>query len=201
MGTTTHPPATDPPAKSEISDLLDAWREGDVEALEGLMPLVYEELRRLAGSFLRKERRGHTLQPTALVHEAYCRLRGKSHPHWKGRVHFYSVAAQLMRRILIDHARSLHYAKRGGGALKVTLDEEILRTEQRTVEMLALDDALTALEAFDPELQRLVELRFFGGLSIEETAEVLGVSVSTVKREWRTARAWLHGELSGRGGP
>ncbi|MCH9651188.1 MAG: sigma-70 family RNA polymerase sigma factor [Deltaproteobacteria bacterium] len=186
-----------PATHTDVSRLLLRWRAGDELALDALMPLVYQELRALAGSYLRRERPDHTLQPTALVHEAYFRLVGKDHPQWNGRGHFFTVAAQVMRRILIDHARTRGYAKRGGGAKRLTLDDESYIAHQRAANLLALDDALTALGELDASLLQLVELRFFAGLSIAETAEVLSTSISSVKREWRTARAWLQGELDG----
>jgi RNA polymerase sigma factor (TIGR02999 family) len=159
------------------------------------MPLVYEELRRLAHHYLRQERSDHTLQSTALVHEAYLRLAGQSAPQWQNRAHFFGVAAQLMRHILVDHARSRLAAKRGAGVPRLALDPEIALPQQREVDLVALDDALSKLETLDPQQSRLIELRFFGGLSIEETAVVLGISPASVKREWATARAWLQREI------
>lgn len=176
--------------------LLD-WGQGDQEAMAKLLPLVYDELRRLAASYLRRERPGHTLQPTALVHEAYFRLVDQKKANWQNRAHFFGIAAQIMRRVLIDHARSHLYAKRGGGAQRLPLDEAIgLPEGQRDVEIVALDKALNKLELLDPRQGRIVELRYFGGLSIEATAEVLGISPATVKREWGVARAWLHRQIS-----
>lgn len=192
-------PATEP--TTEVSRLLAAWREGDAGALDRLMPLVYEELHRLAHAHLRRERDGHTLQTTALIHEAYLRLAGKERPRWQGRPHFFAVAAQLMRRILIDCARRRCYAKRGGGARPLPIEAAETLGVARARELVALDDALDALGAFDPDLVRVVELRFFAGLDIAETADVLGVSPSTVSREWRLARDWLYGELAPQGRP
>ena len=191
-------------ADPTLTEVLHDWRGGDQEALARLLPRVYDELRRQAESFLRKERRDHTLQPTALVHEAYLKLSDKLHPRWRDRVHFFSVAAQLMRRILVDHARRHGAAKRGGGLLRVTLDEGSARAgarqETRAVDLLALDDALKRLSAKDPRKGRIIELRFFGGLSLEETARVLEVSVPTVVNDTRLARAWLYREMTA-GGP
>jgi RNA polymerase sigma factor (TIGR02999 family) len=176
--------------------MLADWRQGDQEALGKLMPLVYDELRRLAKSYLRRETSGHTLQTTALVHEAYLRLIDQRVDNWQNRAHFFGIAAQLMRRILIDHARSKQAAKRGSGETRLSLDEALEVSGKNEAELLALDEALTALAAFDPRQGRIIELRYFGGLSIEETAEVLGLSPATVKREWTTAKAWLYRELS-----
>jgi RNA polymerase sigma factor (TIGR02999 family) len=159
------------------------------------MPVVYEELRRLAGHYLRLERPGHTLQPTALLHEAFLRLVGQREVVWQNRAHFFGIAAQMMRRILVDHARRKMAAKRDASAYRVELALPEGEAEDREPELLALDEALTQLEELDPRQARIVELRFFGGLTVEETAEVTGVSTRTVKREWRTARAWLRSEL------
>jgi RNA polymerase sigma factor (TIGR02999 family) len=175
---------------------LVAWSDGDQQALEKLMPLVYDELRRLAGRYLRRERPGHTLQATALVNEAYLRLVDQRDVRWQNRAHFFGIAAQMMRRILVDHARSHQVAKRGAGARKLSLDEAIEAPEQADVDLVALDDALSDLARIDPQQSRIVELRFFGGLTIEEVAEVVGVSPATVKREWTMAKAWLYRELS-----
>jgi RNA polymerase sigma factor (TIGR02999 family) len=179
----------------DVTKLLAEWSKGDRAALETLMPLVYGELRRVAGNYLKQEKQGHTLSPTALVHEAYLRLVTQKLP-WQNRAHFFSVAAQMMRRILVDHARSHHYAKRGGGALTLELSEAVSTPERREIDLLALDDALHSLAKLDERQSRMVELRFFAGLSIEETSEVLGVSAPTVKREWASARAWLFREIS-----
>lgn len=179
-----------------VTRLLIEWSNGDAEALERLMPLVYEELRRVAGRHLRHERRDHTLQATALVHEAYLKLIDQRSVRWQNRAHFFGVASRLIRRIVVDHARRRHAAKRGGGVQTVWLAAEVPGVE-RNVDVLALDDALGTLGGLDPQQARVVELRFFGGLDVEETAEVLGISTATVKREWRTARAWLYREMQG----
>ncbi len=179
----------------QVTDLLGRWRGGDRQALDALIPLVYDELRRIAQHYLRNERPGHTLQSTALVHEAYVRLIKQDLPQWQNRAHFFAVAAQLMRQILVDHARAYRADKRGGGACKLTLDEAEKDSQPLDVDIVALDDALKTLSMMDPQQGKVVELKFFGGLSIEDTAEVLGISSSTVKRDWITARAWLHREL------
>jgi RNA polymerase sigma factor (TIGR02999 family) len=181
---------------SQITDLLARWRSGDRLALDSLMPLVYEELRALARHYLRMERPDHTLQSTALVHEAFVRLVGQKPPEWKNRKHFYGVAARLMRQILVDHARSHRAAKRGGGALKLGLTEGIAGKENKGVDILALDASLNRLAQLNSQQSQIVELRFFSGLSIEDTSEVLGISPATVKRSWTTARAWLFREMS-----
>jgi RNA polymerase sigma factor (TIGR02999 family) len=183
-------------SKGRLTDLLIAWNAGDREALESLLPLVYDELHRQAARRLRRERPGHTLQPTALVHEVYLRLVDQRRVSWQNRTQFFGVAAQMMRRILVSHARERRAQKRGGADTRFTLDEGLLATPQRDVQLLALDAALSRLEAIDAEKSRLVELRFFSGLSIEETAEVMGVSPRTVDRQWQTAKAWLHREMS-----
>ncbi len=183
------------PSGQEVTALLREWSAGDRGALERLMPLVYGELRRLAASHLRSERGDHTLQPTALVHEAYLRLVGQRSVSWANRAHFFGIAAQMMRRVLVDHARRRLAAKRSPGTLYVDLGEEVAAAADRAPELLALDRALTELERLDPRQARVVELRFFAGLSVEETAEVAGVSTATVKREWRTARAFLRHEI------
>lgn len=190
----TRPVDPDPP-RPDLAALLAQWRAGDRDALEQLVPMVYDELRDLADSFLRRERDSHTLQPTALAHEAFLRLLGQ-HATWQSRAHLFGVAAELMRRILVDHARRKRAAKRGGPAGVLQLDDTIDFGETRGVDVIALDDALQALERLDPQQSRIIELRFFTGLSLEETAEALGVSASTVKREWRSARAWLSRELT-----
>jgi RNA polymerase sigma factor (TIGR02999 family) len=171
------------------------WRGGDREALDALLPLVYEELRRIAQHYLRNERPGHTLQSTALVNEAYVRLVAQDFPQWQNRAHFFAVASQLMRQILVDYARNRRAAKRGGGVCKLALDEAVENPLPVDVDVIALDDALKTLAAMDEQQSRVVELKFFGGLSIEDIAEVLGISSSTVKRDWITARAWLYREL------
>ncbi|HXB55980.1 MAG TPA: ECF-type sigma factor [Vicinamibacteria bacterium] len=178
-----------------ISELLVRWKGGDQEALQALLPLVYDELKRIAHHYLRNERPGHTLQSTALVHEAYLRL-VESPLQLQNRAHFFAVAARLMREILVDHARRRRAAKRDYRC-KITLDRAVALPQKREVDLLALDDALDELSRLDPRQGRIVELRFFGGLSIEETSEILGISPATVKREWATARAWLHREMSG----
>ena len=184
-------------APGEVTRLLLAWNAGDQAALEKLMPLVYGELRQLAERHFRKERPGHTLQPTAVVHEAYFRLVDQTRVTWKNRGHFLAIASQAMRRILIDHARGRDAAKRGGEVEKVTLDVAVASPEpSREVDILALDEALDRLKALDGSQAQIVELRFFGGLTIEETAEVMDVSASSVKRDFRSARAWLFRELA-----
>jgi RNA polymerase sigma factor (TIGR02999 family) len=176
--------------------MLLAWSQGDRSALDQLIPLVYDELRRLAEHYLGQERRGHMLQTTALVNEAYLRLIDASQVRWQNRAHFFAVSAQLMRRVLVDFARSHHQLKRGGDAHRVSLDEALMMSEERGADLVALDDALSALSALDGRQSQVVELRFFGGLSVEETAEVLKISPTTVRRDWTLARAWLHRELS-----
>jgi RNA polymerase sigma factor (TIGR02999 family) len=178
-----------------ISELLVQWKGGDQEALKALLPLVYDELKRLARHHLRGERPGHTLQSTALVHEAYLRLVQKP-LQLQNRTHFFAVAARLMREILVDHARSRRAAKRDYRC-KITLAQAVALPQKREVDLLALDDALNELSHLDPRQGRIVELRFFGGLSIDETSEIMGISPATVKREWATARAWLHREITG----
>jgi len=186
---------TTPPTK-EVTQLLIAWSNGDEEALEQLMPLVYRELHRLAHRHLRRERTGHTLETTALVHEAYLRLIDQQEVRWQNRAHFFAIAAQTMRRILVEYARARRYQKRGGGAQRVSLDEAMAVSDERAAEVVALDEALTNLAKFDQRKSRMVELRFFGGLSIEETAEVLGVSPGTVMRDWTLAKTWLQREIN-----
>ena len=182
----------------EITRLLVAWGDGDQAALEELTPLVHEELRRLAHHYMGGERTGHTLQTTALVNEAYIRLIDWKNVRWQSRAHFFGVSAQLMRRILVDFARSRGYQKRGGGALAVSLDEAAFVSNDKGADLVALDEALESLAKLDARQSKVVELRFFGGLSVEETAEVLKVSSGTVRRDWSLARAWLHRELSKR---
>ncbi len=183
---------------NQVTELLVRWRGGDRKALDALMPLVYAELHRLAKTYLQRERPGHTLQSTALVHEAYVRLAGQNTPQWQNRAHFFGVAAQLMRQILVDHARGHRADKRGGGALKLTLLEATEQAQPVDVDLVALDDALKSLAAIDPQQSRIVELKFFAGLSNEDTSEILGISTSTVKRDWVVARAWLFRELERR---
>ncbi len=180
----------------DVTELLIEWSNGDKAALDKLMPLIHEELRRLAHHYMSHERPGHTLQTTALVNEAYLRLVSRKGVHWQNRAHFFAIAATLMRSILVDHARSHAYAKRGGDARKITIDEAMIVSQERAAEVVALDDVLKQLANFDPQQSRIVELRFFGGLTIDETAEVLGLSPATIKREWSTARAWLYRELN-----
>jgi RNA polymerase sigma factor (TIGR02999 family) len=183
----------------EVTALLLSWSDGDRDALARLMPLVYDELRRLALDHLRRERPDHTLQPTALVNEVYLRLVDQRRVSWQTRAQFFGLAAQLMRHVLVDHARTRAAAKRGGGLSKLSLDEARIAPEQVAAELVALDEALVRLAAVDERKSRVVEMRFFAGLSVEETAEALGVSDKTVMRDWRIAKAWLHRELSGEG--
>jgi RNA polymerase sigma factor (TIGR02999 family) len=178
-----------------VSELLVRWKHGEQEALQALLPLVYDELRRLAHHHLQAERAEHTLQSTALVHEAYLRLVDQEPLRLDNRAHFFAVASHLMRQILVDHARKHHAAKRGANNLTLTLDEAIALPKKRKLHLVALDDALNGLAALDARQSQIVELRFFGGLSIDETSQVLGVSPATVKREWTTARAWLYREM------
>jgi RNA polymerase sigma-70 factor (ECF subfamily) len=180
----------------QVTQLLSDWRNGDRAAFDSLFSLVYEELRAMASSYMRRERPDHTLQTTAVVNEAYMKLVGHPDPLWENRVYFFAIAAKIMRQILIDHARTRHYAKRGGGAVKISLDETVTLSNQRADELVALDDALLRLEEIDPRKAQVVELRFFGGLTIEETAEFLNVSRNTVIRDWEMARAWLHQQIS-----
>jgi RNA polymerase sigma factor (TIGR02999 family) len=183
---------------ADVTQLLQAWRKGDASAGERLLPLVYAELHRRAAAAMRREDAGHTLQPTALVHEAYMRLVDQRRGDWQNRSQFYGIAAQMMRRVLIDHAREHLAAKRGGGARQVTLSGvDAAADSDDAVEVLALHDALEKLTALDARQGQVVELRYFGGLSVEEVAEALGISPATVKREWATARAWLKRELAG----
>ena len=185
----------DSPSGTDVSVLLRAWSGGDQTALGRLTPIVYRELHRLAGRYMRRERPGHSLQTTALVNEAYMRLVGYTRMRWQDRAHFFAVAAQVMRRILVEHARR-HNLKRGGDVPHVALDEAALVGADADVDLVALDDAMTALARVDPRKMQVVEMRFFGGLSVEETAEVLGISPVTVKRDWRMAKAWLYRELA-----
>ena len=188
-------PQPDSPSGTDVSVLLRAWSGGDQTALERLTPIVYRQLHRLAGRYMRRERPGHSLQTTALVNEAYMRLVGYTRMRWQDRAHFFAVAAQVMRRILVEHARR-HNLKRGGDVPHVALDEAALVGADADVDLVALDDAMTALARVDPRKMQVVEMRFFGGLSVEETAEVLGISPVTVKRDWRVAKAWLYRELA-----
>jgi len=185
-------------SQQEVTQLLADWSDGDERALDKLIPLVQPELHRLAHHYMRRERTGHTLQTTALLNEAYLQLVDDSTRNWQNRTHFMAGAAQLMRRIMVDHARERCSLKRGGGALRVTLDDAALVTEKRSEELLALDEALERLTAHDPRKSRIVELRYFGGLTEEETAAFLKLSDRTVRREWRMARTWLYRALSGK---
>ena len=180
-----------------ITQLLMAWSDGEREALAQLLPLVYDELRRIAARYMRHEPGDHTLQPTALVHEAYVRLIDQRRVRWRNRAHFYGVAAQMMRRILVDHARTRRADKRGAGWERVPWVEDEAAAVASDVDVLALDEALQRLAAFDPQQERIVELRYFGGLTIDEVAEIMGISAATVVREWTIAKAWLRAELSG----
>ena len=184
-----------PPTRDELTRQLRAWSEGDESALERLMPLVYAELRRLAGRYVRGERAGHTLQATALVNEAYLRLIDAKNVTWRDRAHFLAVGARVMRHILVDHARARQYQKRGGQAVRVTLDEALVVASEPDRDFVALDDALTALAAVDVRKSQVVEMRFFGGLTLDETAEALNISRDTVKRDWKMAKLWLLREL------
>ena len=183
--------------QQQVTQLLCQWRAGDLNALEKLIPLVQPELQRLAQHYMSRERSGHTLQTTALLDDAYLQLAGKTHPQWQNRAHFFAVAAQIMRRIMVDHARQRHALKRSGGAIKIRLDECAAVTQTRAAELLALDEALEKLAAFDPRKANVVEMRYFGGLTMEEIAGVLKVHVNTVTRDWTAARAWLFAALSG----
>ncbi len=180
---------------NEITELLVAWSGGDKKALDELMQIVYEELRRLAHRQLAKERQDHTLQTTALVNEAYLKLVDQKRMKWQSRSHFFALSSQLMRRILVDYARSRQYAKRGGGASALPLDEGLIVAPERAAEMIALDEALTELAKHDERKARIVELRFFAGMSIDETSELLGVSPGTVMKDWTLAKAWLQREM------
>jgi len=184
------------PSRHDVTDLLIDWSNGDQEALNELMPLVYDELRRLASRYLRRERPGHTLQTTALVHEAYLKLVDQKNANWQSRVQFFAAAAQVMRHILVDYARNRRALKRGGDQFRLSLDEAALAGNEKDADLLALNEALNSLALMDPQQGRVVELRVFGGLTVEETAQALGMSPRTVKREWSTARAWLHRQMS-----
>jgi len=181
-----------------ITQLLIAWGDGEREALDQLVPLVYDDLRRLAAGYMGRETPGHALQPTALVHEAYVRLIDQRRVQWRNRAHFFGVAANMMRRILVDDARKRRAEKRGGAAERITLTgDDIAAPEQHDIDVLALHEALERLASFDPQQARIVELRYFGGLTIEETAEVIGMSPATIVREWTIAKAWLRADMSG----
>jgi RNA polymerase sigma factor (TIGR02999 family) len=181
---------------SEVTALLVNWSNGDSRALDELMPLVYAELRRLAGSYLRRERSTHTLQSTALVNEAFLRLVNQQDVQWRSRAHFFGIAAQMIRRILVDHARAAQADKRGAGAVRIELEDHLAVSSQSELDLVGLDESLKKLAALDERQARIVELRFFTGLSVEETAEVMQVSTATVKREWSSARAWLFREMT-----
>ncbi|HVE56900.1 MAG TPA: sigma-70 family RNA polymerase sigma factor [Pyrinomonadaceae bacterium] len=180
----------------EITRILKSWSGGNREAVDDLIPLVYDELHKVAAQYLRRQRPDHTLQPTALVNEAYLKLIDISNVNWQDRAHFFAVASQTMRHILVDHARAQAREKRGGGAQKLSLDEAISLSSEKEVDVLSLDEALNQLAAIDEQQSKIVELRFFGGLTVEETAVVLKISTATVKREWRIAKAWLYGKIS-----
>lgn len=191
----TPPPST----RQAVTQLLGEWSGGDEGALQKLIPLVQPELHRLAHYYMSRERAGHTLQTTALINEAYLQLTDKTQPSWQNRTHFMAVAAQLMRRIMVDHARARQTLKRGAGAIRVTLDEAALVTEKRADELLALDEALEKLAEFDRRKSEIVEMRYFGGLTVEEIADLLKIHANTVMRDWRAAKAWLYAELTTEG--
>ncbi len=183
-------------ASPDITEMLREWSDGKRDALDRILPLVYDELHRQASRYLRRERSDHTLQTTALINEAYLKLVDQRNVQWESRTHFFAIAAQAMRRILVDYARTKDRSKRGGGAAKLPLDEATLvAVDDQTVDLLTLDEALTRFGAMDPEKARIVELRYFSGLSVEETAAAMGISAKTVERHWTMARAWLHREL------
>ncbi len=183
------------PSREEVTDLLNDWSNGDQEALNKLMPLVYDELHRLASRYLRHERIGHTLQTTALVHEAYLKLVDQKKANWHNRVQFFAAAAKVMRHVLVDYARSRKAAKRGGDYCRLSLDEAAISSEEKDADLVVLDEALDNLAAIDPQQCRVVELRVFGGPTVEDTAATLGISPRTVKREWSMAKAWLHRQI------
>lgn len=185
-----------PEAPQNVTKLLIGWGQGDKEALDQLVPIVYDELRRQAARYLRRERVGHTLQTTALIHEAYLRLIDQKNVQWQNRAHFFGIAAQLMRRILVDHARTKKRAKRGGSDVRVSLSDVQVVAKGKDLDVVALDEALGRLAEIDEQQSKIVELRFFSGLTVEETAEVLSISPATVKRDWSMAKAWLHREIS-----
>ena len=191
------PPLPRRTPQHEITQLLAEWSDGNQSALDELYPLVYEELHRLARRYMSRERKGHTLQTTALINEAYVRLVDQKNVHWANRSHFFAISAQIMRRILIDHARRHAYAKRGGGAQQVSLEEVAIVAREQSAEIIRLDEALKILAKMDPRRCHVVELRYFGGLSNEEIAGVLNVSENTVTRDWNLARAWLYQQLTG----
>ena len=183
-------------SETNVTELLLEWRQGESDALNRLTPLVYDELRRMAHRYVQRERAGHTLETTALVNEAFLRLIGQQKIDWQNRAHFFAVTAQVMRHVLIDHARRRHFAKRGGEAQRVSLEEASVMSHERAAELVALDEALDNLARIDPRKSRVVELRYFGGLSLEETADVLEISLMTVRRDWRAAKAWLYKALT-----
>jgi RNA polymerase sigma factor (TIGR02999 family) len=191
-----HPKAM-PSSRTEVTQLLQQWSDGRLDARDQLLPVIYAELRRLAAGYMRRERVDHTLQPTALVHEAFLKLIDQRAVRWQSRAHFFGVAAQAMRRILVDHARAHTAGKRGDGQPRVPLDEAHLLGPEPNIDLIALDEALTRLAEIDPQQSRLVEARFFGGLTIDETAELLDISPASVGREWIVAKAWLYAELTG----
>lgn len=186
-----------PDSPATVTELLHAWSDGDKTALDQLLPVVYDELRRQASRYLRREAEGHTLQTTALVNEAYLRLVDQKNIRWQNRAQFFGIAAQLMRRILVDHARAKHRAKRGGHDLRVTLDDAVAIAANQEIDLIALDAALDRLAQIDEQQSKVVEMRFFSGLNVEETAEALRVSPATVKRDWNVAKAWLYREMTG----
>ena len=191
-------PKTSPSVPNDSGQLLADWANGDQTALEKLLPLVSAELHRLAHYYMSREHVGHTLQTTALVNEAYMRLANQKQTRWQNRAHFLAIAAQLMRRILVDHARGVQAAKRGGGIERVSLEEANIHSDESPVDLIALDNAMVKLNEFDPRKSQIVEYRYFGGLTVEETAEVLKVSTVTVMRDWGLAKAWLHREICGK---
>lgn len=179
-----------------LTELLRDWRQGNRAALDRLTPIVYEEIRRIAHRYMDRERQGHTLQTTALINEAYVRLLGQQQGEWNSRTHFFAVVAQVMRHVLVDHARSRLYLKRGGDAQRVSLEDVTVMSTARASELVALDEALSSLAKLDPRKAKVIELRYFGGFSLEETATVLDISVMTVRRDWRAAKAWLYRQVS-----
>jgi RNA polymerase sigma factor (TIGR02999 family) len=183
------------PSREDLTGLLNDWSNGDQDALNRLMPLVYEELHRLASRYLRHERVGHTLQTTALVHEAYLKLVDQKKANWQSRIQFFAAAAKVMRHVLVDYARSRQAAKRGGAYCRLSLDEATVSSQEKDADLLSLNEALNHLSEIDPQQSRVVELRVFGGLTVEDTAQALGISPRTVKREWSMAKAWLHQQI------
>jgi RNA polymerase sigma factor (TIGR02999 family) len=183
------------PLTNEVTERLIAWSAGDRAAFDHLLPIVYQELRRMAGAYLRQENPGHTLQPTALVHETWLRLIDQTRVNWQNRAQFFGVAAQMMRRILVDHAKAKHREKRGGDAVKLSLDDVVNLSQERVTDLLALNDALDDLSRIDGRKSRVIELRYFGGFSVEETAQILEVSPETVIRDWKMAKAWLYQQI------